>query len=248
MTEFNGKTYKTLSGVVKAIDTNMKNLEKLIDVKFKQVDGDSERIRKYKKEKRKLYTEQFNALIDDKYKYDEMKELADIEKAKQNKLINKQNYKNNKLGLTKIVDNKMYSTHHAPREERMNKFLNKISDKVLPNTNTRNRQPYDRVALNGAFQEKVIYNERSQLNPVIDDSINFNNLTNIVKKALTDAFIRNTNKNFYVYSNITFSYYILYEDGNEIYDEQVRYTSIHSERLTSPEQMNQYAITRYYSK
>ena len=83
MTEFNGKIYKTLSGVVKAIDTNIKNLEKLIDVKFKQVDGDSERIRKYKKEKRKLYTEQFNALIDDKYKYDEMKELADIEKAKQ---------------------------------------------------------------------------------------------------------------------------------------------------------------------
>ena len=65
MTEFNGKTYGTLSGVVKAINTKMQTLENLIDVVNKKNDIDSEKVKKQKKENRKMFREQFNYLIDD---------------------------------------------------------------------------------------------------------------------------------------------------------------------------------------
>ena len=112
------------------------------------------------------------------------------------------------------------------REERMNKLLTDINGVKLPESTTRNREKFDRTALNGAFQERTLYNN--------DDSINENNMGSIIKKALTDAFLRNDNSKFTIYGNICISYIMEYKD-----EKAERFFNVHSERLTSFNQINE---------
>ena len=253
MFEFEGKTYKTIAAKdaaitkqrnarIKTQEKQMLKLDNDIEVRYKKdKDFTKEKQDEHKKLRKQLRVE-FNKLVDENAKDIKDRDKAIVTKKENAKLKLEIKKEMKNLRFLKIADNKMYSTHHASREERMNKFLNKINDKVLPNTNTRNRQKHDRVALNGAFQEKVIYNERSVRNPVMGDSITEHNLVSIVKKALTDAYIRNMDKNLYIYSNITISYYIEYleEDTGDYYEVE-RFTHIESERLTSLNQIQEFA-------
>lgn len=181
--EFNGKAYKTLTGVVKAINTAMRNLEVLIDVKYKKVDTDSEVVRKEKKEKRKLFIEEFNRLIDEKYKYEEQKEIFDINKEKK-KL---QNVKNKKaLGNLPATENAMFQNakvknniriqNRINREETINNNYGVNANDIDKNARYHRRQMIDIMALGGNFKEIYLNNnlpEKVKLNDaekiVLDD-------------------------------------------------------------------------------
>ena len=144
------------------------------------------------------------------------------------------------------------------REERMNKLLTNIHSKKLPDAITRVREQYDRTALNGAFQERIIYNERSTSRPITNDSINFDNAIPIIQRALTDSFLRNDNSKFTIYGNICFSFFMTIvehenNDGQRNFAEQrirnlenaketdeiVMFMNTSSERLTSLNLINE---------
>ena len=66
----------------------------------------------------------------------------------------------------------------------MNKLLDNIHSGNQEKTITRLREKFDRSALNDAFNEKTIYDA------------NLLNMSNIIERGITEAFLRNDNNNF----------------------------------------------------
>ena len=85
----------------------------------------------------------------------------------------------------------------------MNKRLNDIHNGPQANTITRLREKFDRTALNGAFNEKTIYDA------------NLLNMSNIIKRGITEAFLRNDNNKYYIYANININYVMITSKNGE---------------------------------
>ena len=155
MTEFNQKIYKTLSGVVKAINTKMKTLENLIDVKLKKKNSDSDEVKREKKAQRNLYREEFNELIDDKYKYEEQLEIYNIkqEASKKQKLNTKK-----VLGNLPATENAMYKNAKTKKEIRTQNRIDKENE-INNNYGIVNKtHKQDRYALGKNFKQIFLMN------------------------------------------------------------------------------------------
>jgi hypothetical protein len=114
------------------------------------------------------------------------------------------------------------------RDQRMNKRLNDIHNGPQANTITRLREKFDRTALNDAFNEKTIYDA------------NLLNMSNIIKRGITEAFLRNDNNKYYIYANIHINYVMITNKNGE--EETFNlYTNIHAERITSINQIDEYS-------
>ena len=148
----------------------MQTLENLIDVVNKKNDNDSEKVKKQKKENRKMYREQFNDLIDEKYKFEEQKEIFDINKAIKQKAVKKQKLTTKKvLGNLPATENAMYKNAKTKKEIRTQNRINKEKEinathginglEVENNNNFYHRKNLDRMALGGNFKNIYIHND-----------------------------------------------------------------------------------------
>ena len=64
----------------------------------------------------------------------------------------------------------------------------------------------------------------------------------IIKKALVEAFLRNDNSKYTIYGNICIAWFAIKVHVEDQYEEEIeRYTNIHSERLTSFNQIQELA-------